>query len=150
MNIPRLKTEASQSKSDRDGQKYSDILNISIRQSVQSFPHSQAKVMAKNVALSGFGIWPWLWSWSSPMCMQKQRALRLQNFFMALSEESSVPAWKLGLIRSKNVGSWNVDEVTDGIKCSGMPLQLGLSNATQKMAFDRGFPKPGSRDKILP
>lgn len=58
MNIPRLKTEASQSKSDRDGQKYSDILNISIRQSVQSFPHSQAKVMAKNVALSGFGIWP--------------------------------------------------------------------------------------------
>ena len=44
------------------------------------------------------------------MCMQKQRALRLQNFFMALSEESSVPAWKLRLIRSKNVGSWNVDE----------------------------------------
>lgn len=37
MNIPRLQTEASQSKSDMYRQKYSDMLNISIRQSVQSF-----------------------------------------------------------------------------------------------------------------
>ena len=62
-------TEASQSKSDMYRQKYSDMLNISIRQSVQSFrillDSGKEKVMAKNVSLSGFGIWPWLWSWSS-------------------------------------------------------------------------------------
>ena len=81
------------------------------------------------------------------MCMQKQRALRLQNFFMALSEESSVPAWKLGLIRSKNVGSWNVDEVTDGIKCSGMPLQLGLELENLDQAFPMLLQLDGNSDR---
>ena len=35
------------------------------------------------------------------------------------------PVLLADLIRSKNLGSWNVDEASNGgIKCSGMPLQL--------------------------